>query len=260
MSDYVVVTSTSNTITVINQPSTLVIADSAMRGPTGATGPTGPTGATGATGAAGDRYRTNSNSTIQLSYGYKTLQVEPNLAYTVGQHVTASNSESHYFHGPVSQYYPTNGTLIVFASEWNFPAPDPDTYSKWDINLAGIPGSDGANGSSANIQVGNVVTGAEGSNVTITNVGNSTNVILNFSIPRGNTGNSDFGPAYNQANAAYAQANAAYNAANLIAWTTPPLSNVGIGSVGQAAYDANGDLYICFSANAWSKIAGNNVW
>ena len=54
----------------------------------------------------------------------------------------------------------------------------------------GPTGPNGANGASANVQVGNVITGAEGSSVTITNVGNTTNVILDFSIPRGNTGNS----------------------------------------------------------------------
>ncbi len=183
------------TITVTT-PTTIIVQDPSARGaigpagPTGPTGPAGPTGATGAAGAAGDRYRTNSNSTVQISGGYKTFQVDSNLSYTVGQHITAANTESHYVHGPVSQYYSSNGTLIMFASEWYFPAPDPDIYSSWDINLAGIPGPDGANGASANVQVGNVITGAEGSSVTITNVGNTTNVILDFSIPRGNTGNS----------------------------------------------------------------------
>jgi hypothetical protein len=42
MSDYVVVTSTSNTVTVVNQPTNIVVGDSAMRG---APGPSGPQGA-----------------------------------------------------------------------------------------------------------------------------------------------------------------------------------------------------------------------
>ena len=41
MSGYVVVSSTSNTVTVVNQPTTLVIGDSAMRGPRGPQGPIG---------------------------------------------------------------------------------------------------------------------------------------------------------------------------------------------------------------------------
>jgi hypothetical protein len=42
MSDYVVVTSTGNTVTVVNQPTNIVVGDSAMRG---APGPSGPQGA-----------------------------------------------------------------------------------------------------------------------------------------------------------------------------------------------------------------------
>ena len=53
MADYIVVTSTSNTVTVVNQPTNIVVGDSAMRGPTGNTGPQGPQGPQGPAGNTG---------------------------------------------------------------------------------------------------------------------------------------------------------------------------------------------------------------
>jgi hypothetical protein len=53
MSDYVVVTSTNNTVTVVTQPTNIVVGDSAMRGPTGYTGPQGPQGPQGTAGSTG---------------------------------------------------------------------------------------------------------------------------------------------------------------------------------------------------------------
>jgi len=69
--------------------------------------------------------------------------------------------------------------------------------------------------------VGNVTTGAENSSASVTNVGNSANIVLDFSIPRGNTGNvGPTGPAnpeaYDRANLAYGQANGAYAHANIV--------------------------------------------
>jgi hypothetical protein len=75
-----------------------------------------------------------------------------------------------------------------------------------------------------------------------------------------NTARTQANTAYGQANSAYGQANAAYNAANSISWVSVPASNTSVGTAGQAAYDSNGDLYICFSTNAWSKISGNTIW
>ncbi|MCY1167133.1 Phage Tail Collar Domain protein [compost metagenome] len=47
----------------------------------------------------------------------------------------------------------------------------------------------GPQGPAGTLTVGSVVTGAEGSNVTVTNTGSQTAAVLNFTIPRGNTGN-----------------------------------------------------------------------
>ena len=44
MADYIVVSSTNNTVAVVQQKTTVAVGDSAMRGPRGLPGPTGPAG------------------------------------------------------------------------------------------------------------------------------------------------------------------------------------------------------------------------
>lgn len=57
----------------------------------------------------------------------------------------------------------------------------------------GAPGAPGADGAAATIDVGTVTTGAAGSSASVTNSGTSSAAIFDFSIPRGDTGNT--GPA-----------------------------------------------------------------
>ena len=52
----------------------------------------------------------------------------------------------------------------------------------------GKDGADGAPGTAATIQIGTVTTGAAGSQAAVTNTGTANAAILNFTIPRGNTG------------------------------------------------------------------------
>jgi len=47
---------------------------------------------------------------------------------------------------------------------------------------------------------------------------------------------------------------------NIVVWTTAPASNTSSGVAGQAAYDAGGNLYVCVSANTWSKFTGTTSW
>jgi hypothetical protein len=54
--------------------------------------------------------------------------------------------------------------------------------------LTGADGATGATGAAATISVGSVTTGNAGTSVSITNSGTSTAAILNFTIPRGDTG------------------------------------------------------------------------
>ena len=52
----------------------------------------------------------------------------------------------------------------------------------------GLKGDTGATGASATVSIGSVTTGAAGTSVSVTNSGTSTAAVLNFTIPRGDTG------------------------------------------------------------------------
>ena len=51
-----------------------------------------------------------------------------------------------------------------------------------------IKGAKGDTGTAASIKIGSVTTGAAGSNASVTNSGTASNVVLNFTLPRGNDG------------------------------------------------------------------------
>lgn len=51
-----------------------------------------------------------------------------------------------------------------------------------------IKGAKGDTGTAASIKIGSVTTGAVGSNASVTNSGTASNVVLNFTLPRGNDG------------------------------------------------------------------------
>jgi hypothetical protein len=52
----------------------------------------------------------------------------------------------------------------------------------------GDPGADGGDGAAATVEVGTVTTGDPGTDAEVTNVGTSSAAVLNFTIPRGDTG------------------------------------------------------------------------
>jgi hypothetical protein len=54
--------------------------------------------------------------------------------------------------------------------------------------------------------------------------------------------------------------NTAFTGSASISWVSAPASNIASGTAGQAAYDANGDLYICVASNTWSKFTGTLIW
>jgi len=45
-----------------------------------------------------------------------------------------------------------------------------------------------------------------------------------------------------------------------VSWSTAPVSNTSTGTVGQVAYDAGGNLFICVATDVWSKISGTTSW
>ena len=63
-----------------------------------------------------------------------------------------------------------------------------DTGAQGIQGVKGDTGATGAPGAAATIRIGNVYTGAPGTNASVSNSGTSTNAVLNFTIPRGNPG------------------------------------------------------------------------
>ena len=63
-----------------------------------------------------------------------------------------------------------------------------DTGAQGIQGVKGDKGATGAPGAAATIRIGNVVTGAPGTNVVVTNSGTSSAAVLNFQIPRGTPG------------------------------------------------------------------------
>lgn len=74
------------------------------------------------------------------------------------------------------------GTALSSTSYWALIAQKGDTGAK------GATGATGSAGTAATITIGTVTTGAAGTNAVVTNVGTATAAKLNFTIPRGATG------------------------------------------------------------------------
>ena len=62
------------------------------------------------------------------------------------------------------------------------------TIPRGDTGATGPIGATGATGSAATVNVGSTITGAAGTNAVVNNSGTSSAAVLNFIIPRGNTG------------------------------------------------------------------------
>ena len=100
-------------------------------------------GATGATGPQGDRYATESTTTLTIATGNITLTVDTGLAYTVGQDITVSHDPNNYMAGPILTYDSANGELIFDS----ITVAGSGSYSIWYVNLDGAVGAIGATGS-----------------------------------------------------------------------------------------------------------------
>jgi hypothetical protein len=111
-------------------------------------------GATGATGPQGDKYATESTTTLSISTGNVTLTIDTGLAYTVGQDITVSHDPNNYMAGPILTYDSANGELIFDS----ITVAGSGSYSIWYVNLDGAVGAIGATGSTGPIGI----TGPEG--------------------------------------------------------------------------------------------------
>lgn len=112
-------------------------------------------GATGATGPVGDRYSTTSTSNLTIALGNISLEVEANLAYTVGQDITVTHDFGNYMAGPIISYDIANGNLEFQSITIN----GSGTYDSWTVNLEGAAGGIGSTGATGPIGA----TGATGS-------------------------------------------------------------------------------------------------
>jgi len=124
------------------QGATGPIGATGLTGPTGATGPQGTTGPIGATGPIGDRYATTSSTSLLIGTGSKTLTVDTDLAYTLGQDIIIANTAARYMTGAVTSYTSGNGQLIVNVTG----TLGSGTYTSWTVNLNGAAGTPGATG------------------------------------------------------------------------------------------------------------------
>ena len=125
----------------------------------------------------------------------------------------------------------------------------------------GDPGNDGANGAdgkdgvSPTVAVGTVTTGNPGTPVSVTNGGTSTNVVLNFRIPKGATG--DKGDKGDKGDTGFA-VSIASELNNINELPTASASYVNIGYVIKDA-DGDSNLYVCMTNASTGAWYWNNV-
>lgn len=127
------------------------------------TGPQGPIGPSGPQGIQGEKGESGQAATIRVG---SVTTSQP------GTNASVTNSGT--------------STDAVF----NFTIPQGRTGERGSTGLQGPSGADGV---SPTVRVGNVSTLPAGSQATVTNSGTTSNVVLNFGIPRGNDGST--GPA-----------------------------------------------------------------
>lgn len=125
----------------------------------------------------------------------------------------------------------------------------------------GDPGNDGANGAdgkdgvSPTVGVGTVTTGNPGTPVSVTNGGTSTNVVLNFRIPKGEKG--DKGAKGDKGDTGFA-VNIASELNNINELPTASASYVNTGYVIKDA-DGDSNLYVCMTNASTGAWYWNNV-
>ena len=150
--------------------------DTGFTGPTGSQGTKGDTGFTGPTGVAGDKYTTNSITSITIGTGSKTFTVDSGLALSTSQTVIIAYDPSNKMEGTVTSY--SGSTLVVNVTTTT----GSGTYADWDISLSGAPGPKGDKGDTGFTGLTGP-TGPAGTNGT-----NGTNGDTGFTGPTGSQG------------------------------------------------------------------------
>lgn len=126
---------------------------------------------------------------------------------------------------------------------------------KGDPGADGANGADGKDGVSPTIAIGTVTTGNPGTPVSVTNGGTSTNVVLNFRIPKGEKG--DKGNKGDKGDTGFA-VNIASELNNI---NELPAASASYVNIGYVIKDADGDsnLYVCMTNASTGAWYWNNV-
>ena len=163
--------------------------------PRGAVGETGPAGADGVDGVDGSDGFSPIATVTQTEYGASisitdsrgttTAQVVNGSAGTPGQAATVTVGSTTTGNPGTNASVTNSGTTSAAVLDFTIP--------RGDTGPAGQDGRDGVDGSAATIAVGTTTTGNPGTNASVTNSGTSSAAVLDFVIPKGDTGAS--GPA-----------------------------------------------------------------
>ena len=126
---------------------------------------------------------------------------------------------------------------------------------KGDPGTDGANGADGKDGVSPTVGVGTVTTGNPGTPVSVTNGGTSTNVVLNFRIPKGEKG--DKGNKGDKGDTGFA----VNIASELNSVNELPTASASYVNIGYVIKDADGDsnLYVCMTNASTGAWYWNNV-
>ena len=192
-------------------------------GATGATGPAGPTGPQGPTGPKGDTGATG-----------PTGPQGPAATITVGTTTTGN---------PGTNASVTNSGTSS-AAVFNFTIPRGNT---------GATGPQGPDGDAATIAVGTVTTGAPGTNATVVNSGTSSAAVFDFTIPRGDKGESGSG-AGDMLASDYDPNGVVQNAGGIVDYVDSVIPTVNDATL---TIQQNGTTVDTFTANASSNVTAN---
>ena len=192
-------------------------------GATGATGPAGPTGPQGPTGPKGDTGATG-----------PTGPQGPAATITVGTTTTGN---------PGTNASVTNSGTSS-AAVFNFTIPRGNT---------GATGPQGPDGDAATIAVGTVTTGAPGTNATVVNSGTSSAAVFDFTIPRGDKGESGSGTGDMLASD-YDPNGTVQNAGGIVDYVDSVMPTVNDATL---TIQQNGTTVDTFTANASSNVTAN---
>lgn len=163
-----------------------------LKGDTGDTGPQGPQGEQGETGPQGPQGETGPQGPEgpqgpkgDTGMGLTILGYYDSLS-DLQEAVPSPTDGAAYGVGAAAPYdiyiYTTGNGWVNNGKLQGAQGPQGETGPQ------GPAGADGADGAAATIQVGDVTTGAAGTDASVTNGGTSSAAVLNFTIPRGDKG------------------------------------------------------------------------